>query len=149
MLIKILVTAYYAKQDMKTPVRIGIIAMVSNIVMNLLLYKPLGHIGLALATSLSAALNAFLLYRGLKKTDVFRPSPGWGIWWLRLLAALGVMGAVIVYLLAPIPEWQSWTWLMRTTELLMVVGVAMFAFAVSLILLGLRKSDLQHNLDSQ
>ena len=71
MAIKVLATGFYAQQDMKTPVRIGIIAMVSNMVLNLILvlilhhYWQLGHVGLALATSLSAVLNAVLLFRGL------------------------------------------------------------------------------------
>lgn len=78
MLIKVLAPGFYARQDMKTPVKIGIIAMASNMVLNLLFVLPLyfiwniGHVGLALATSASAFLNMGLLWHGLVKKGVYR-----------------------------------------------------------------------------
>jgi putative peptidoglycan lipid II flippase len=65
MLIKVLAPHYFAHQDTKTPVKIGLIAMVANMAFNLMLVWSLDHVGLALATSLSAWLNAALLLRGL------------------------------------------------------------------------------------
>lgn len=70
MLIKILANGYYARQDTKTPVKIGIIAMVSNMGFNLLAI-PFSYVGLAIASAMSATLNAYLLYRGLAKADVY------------------------------------------------------------------------------
>lgn len=67
MLIKVLAPGFFAREDTKTPVKIGIIAMVANMVFNLILIFPLAHAGLALATSLSAWLNGYLLWRGLRK----------------------------------------------------------------------------------
>ncbi len=96
MLIKVLAPGYYARQDTKTPVRIAIIAMVSNMVMNIILVFPLQHAGLALATSLAAALNAFLLFRGLRQAGVYTAGSGWG-WMLQrvLLAGLLMAGAIL------------------------------------------------------
>src|SRR5690606_3902259 len=74
MLIKVLAPGYYARQDIKTPVRIGIIAMVANMAFNLMLAPFLSYVGLALATAMSASLNAFLLYRGLKLAGVYQLS---------------------------------------------------------------------------
>ena len=84
MLVKVLAPGYYARRDMATPVKVGIVAMVANIVMNLIFVWPLhsiwgvGHVGLALATSLAACLNAGLLLRGLRRDDVLTFQPGWG-----------------------------------------------------------------------
>lgn len=72
MAIKILAAGYYAQQDTRTPVRIGIIAMASNMVFNLIFVAiahnlwAIGHVGLALATAVSAAINAILLFNGLR-----------------------------------------------------------------------------------
>src|SRR5690606_30904756 len=77
MLIKILAPGYFSRQDMKTPVRIGVIAIFANIGMKLLLVAPLyfyfaiGHVGLALATAFAAYVNAYLLYRGLRQAKVY------------------------------------------------------------------------------
>ncbi|MEE2024669.1 murein biosynthesis integral membrane protein MurJ [Alkalimonas mucilaginosa] len=107
MLIKVLAPAYYARQDMKTPVRIGIIAMVSNMGLNLLLAPFLSYVGLALATALSASLNAFLLYRGLKAIDVYRVSTySVGFLCRVLLASLG-MAAVLWWWLPEMTYWYQ------------------------------------------
>ena len=71
-------TGYYARQDTRTPVRIGIMAMVANMVCNLIFIYPLGYVGLALATACSGTLNAALLFKGLYQQNVYRPpaTPG-------------------------------------------------------------------------
>lgn len=79
MLIKVLAPGYYARQDTKTPVRIGIIAMIANMVFNLILVFPFGHVGLALATTLSALLNMLLLWLGLRKERLHVFSIAWKV----------------------------------------------------------------------
>jgi putative peptidoglycan lipid II flippase len=101
MLIKVLAPGYFARQDTKTPVKIGIIAMAVNMLFNLALVIPfhylwqIGHVGLALATALSAWLNAGLLYRGLRKQGVYQPLAGWGAYLARLLMANIAMGSLL------------------------------------------------------
>jgi len=146
MLIKILASGYYSRQDMKTPVRIGIIALVTNIVLNLALYKPLGHVGLALATSIAAALNAILLYRGLRKNESYKPEAGWWIWTGRLLIACLVMITTLMFLQEPIEVWQAWTVGERVLQLTLVIPLAITAYLVSLFVLGLRLSHLKHHV---
>lgn len=90
-LIKILASGFYSRQDTRTPVKIAVIAMVANMVLNLILIWPLAHAGLALATSLAALLNAGLLYRGLRTEGVFQPQPGWRRFLLRIAMASGCM----------------------------------------------------------
>ncbi len=78
-MIKVLAPGYYARQDTKTPVKIVVIAMLANLVFNLALIFPLKHAGLALATSLSAYLIAWLLFRGWRTGKILHLEAGWGL----------------------------------------------------------------------
>jgi putative peptidoglycan lipid II flippase len=141
-LIKVLAPGYYARKDTRTPVRIGVIAMVSNMVMNLILVFPLAHAGLALATSLSATLNAFLLFRGLRRQGVFQPTPGWPLLILRALFAAGMMGGVLAWGLGGLETWvamETWDRVWRLTGWILVGGVIYFG---SLWGAGVRVRDL-------
>jgi putative peptidoglycan lipid II flippase len=113
MLIKVLAPGYYARQDMKTPVKIGIIAMVSNMVLNVLFVFPLmwyfemGHVGLALATSVSAWINAGLLYLGLRRggiplTGVFEAK-----FIARLVVAVSLMGIAVSMMSPAVSLWLT------------------------------------------
>lgn len=149
MLIKVLVTGYFSRQDTKTPVRIGITAMVANMVFNVLLVVPLhfiwqiGHAGLALATAGSAFLNAGLLLRGLRRSGVYTPEPGWLPFLRALVVASLAMGGVLWLLLQPLPEFATlyWGWRIVHTLWLCVVGALVY-FAV-LYLFGWRPKDLK------
>jgi putative peptidoglycan lipid II flippase len=105
MLIKVLAPGFFARQDTKTPVKVGIIAMVANMVFNLLLIWPLAHAGLALATALSAFLNAGLLGYLLHKQRVLVFQPGWKRYAVQLLGGSALM-TVALYMIAP--DWQAW-----------------------------------------
>lgn len=143
MLIKVLAPGYYARQDTRTPVKIGIQAMVANMVLNLALVLPLAHAGLALATSLSSYLNAFMLYRGLRREGVMEPQPGWGRFALKMLLANGVMVAFLWLLMGPYEQWLQWTTLQRSWHLAgLVVGGAGVYLGV-LLLAGLRPRHLR------
>ena len=108
---------------MVTPVRIGIKAMVANMVLNLLFVLPLvyywniGHVGLALATSIAAFLNAGLLLRGLLAKGVYRFQPGWLPFILRLVFATSAMAGVVMLLLPESQAWRSWDWQRRAWEM--------------------------------
>lgn len=149
MLIKILAPGFYARQDMKTPVRVGIIAMVANMVFNLILVIPLhmylrlGHVGLALATSLSAWLNAGLLAQGLLRTGVYQPRPGWGRFAAQLLLASGAMGLTLWYLDPPHALWQSWPWFQRVGVLAALCGAGFAVYGGLLFASGLRPRQLR------
>jgi len=100
--VKVLAPGYFARQDPKTPVRIGLLAMGANVIMNGLFVGGMvwagfegPHAGLALASSASAYLNAGLLYRGLRRRDAYRPGAGWPRLWASLSLALVVMVAVL------------------------------------------------------
>lgn len=141
-LIKVLAPGYYARQDTRTPVKIGMIAMGANILFNLVLIFPLQHAGLALATSLSAYLNGWLLYRGLRQNGVLVLEPGWiGTLSKTALACIAMTGVLL--LLPALPEWfANGTW-WRVGQLLLwiLVGAAVY-FAV-LALLGVKPADFR------
>jgi putative peptidoglycan lipid II flippase len=142
MLIKVLAPGFYARQDTKTPVKIGIKAMVVNMALNVPLVLAMAHVGLALATTLSAYLNAFLLFMGLRKLGYYQSQPGWWVWVMRIVVSCVVMVALI-YLINPnsqawlmFSEWQRMAW----TLLLVVVGV--LSYGISLLVLGVRPRHL-------
>lgn len=149
MLVKVLAPGFYARLDTATPVKIGIIAMAANMVMNLLFVLPLmyywniGHLGLALATSLAAYLNAGLLLRGLLRAGVYQFQPGWMRYGLRLLVATASM-TVAVLLVAPQESvWLEWHWQRRALEMALVCGAGIAAYLFTHLLLGTRLRHLR------
>jgi putative peptidoglycan lipid II flippase len=141
-LIKVLAPGYYARQDMRTPVRIAVIAMVANMVLNLSLIWSLAHAGLALATSLAAYLNAGLLLRGLLREGVLKPARGWPVLLLRMLAAAGAMTAVLVLGAPPLAEWLAMDVLGRVGTLALWIGVGALVYFAVLFAAGARPRDL-------
>ncbi|OBX09150.1 multidrug transporter MurJ [Gallibacterium salpingitidis] len=141
MLIKILANGYYARQDTKTPVRYGIIAMVSNMGFNLLAI-PFSYVGLAIASAMSATLNAFLLYRGLAKQDVYHFSTTSVKFFVKVVVAAGVMGGVLFYFTPMLAEWYAMPFSWRVIWLCGLIAVAAVCYLCVLLLLGVRKRDL-------
>ncbi len=145
MLIKVLAPAFYARQDVKTPVRIGIIAMVANMVFNLMLAPFISYIGLALATSMSGALNAWLLYHGLKKAEIYQLSKQ-TLWIIAKAAvAAAAMAGLIYWLLPPISAFASMAFSQRGLWLAGVFAAAVPAYFALLWLFGVRISDIKRH----
>jgi putative peptidoglycan lipid II flippase len=141
MLVKVLAPGYFARQDTKTPVKVGIKSMVANMVLNLALIVPFAHVGLALATSLSAALNAGLLWFGLQRDGVYQPQKGWLLFLVRLAVASALMLMSILWLNKDLAQWLVWGWQQRTLHLSLLVVVGMGAYFGALLIMGLRPKD--------
>ena len=141
--IKVLATGYFSRQDTRTPVRIGVIAMLANIVLNLLLVIPLAHAGLALATTLSAFLNAGLLLRGLVARGVYRPRPGWGGFLVRVAVGNLALGAVLWMMRGEPAVWLDAQAATRALRLCGFVGLGMILYAALMLGLGVRRRDLE------
>ena len=141
MAIKVLASAFYARQDMKTPVRIAVIALLSNMLLNVLfvlplyLYWQIGHVGLALATSASALINAVLLYRTLRKQKAYRPGL-WKRFIIQLLCACLVMGAVLHMLLSAIGSLAEQAFAARLISVLALVCAGGLSFFAALFMSG-------------
>lgn len=140
--IKVLAPGYFARQDTVTPVKIGIIALLTNIVLNLVLVSYLDHVGLALATSLSAWLNATLLWVGLKKKDLIVGGFGGRLFLLRVFLATGLMVIVANLFTKPSQAWLYLPVLDRVTELTLAVLIAMVVYFGTLLLSGLKKKEI-------
>ena len=138
MLIKVLAPGYFARKDTRTPVKIGIIAMVANMGFNLLLVFPLAHAGLALATSLSAWLNAGLLLIGLLRRQAYRVQKGWGRFALQLGFANLVMLAVLYGLKGPAEKWMNASTWFRIEHMALVVIAGLAGYVAALLLAGVR-----------
>jgi len=144
MLIKVLAPGYFSRQDTKTPVAIGIKAMVANMLLNALLVVPLhyfwsiGHVGLALATSLAAVLNAALLYRGLQRAEVYSFSRAITTLSAKMVLAAAVMGLLLYWLSPALTQWSGWQWWQRGAHLGLYCLFGAGAYGVVLLLLGVR-----------
>jgi putative peptidoglycan lipid II flippase len=143
MLIKVLAAAFYAQQNVRTPVRIGIIALVANMFLNALLIIPFKHAGLALASSLSAWLNAGLLLRGLRTRGIFQWQSGWLLFSLRLLFANSVLSVFLYGTAATLPLWLHWDWQQRFLHIVLLGFIAILIYIACLWISGLRFRDLK------
>lgn len=147
--VKILAPAYFAREDTKTPVRIGLVALAVNFVLSVVLAWYLtsigfagSHAGLALAISVAALLNAGLLYRGLILERVLRHSSGWQSLLLQVIAANGVMWLILKYIARPLDWWLAIGSVDRVAWLSVSVIAGGAAYFIVLFALGLRPSSL-------
>ncbi|GIU11812.1 putative lipid II flippase MurJ [Shewanella morhuae] len=146
MLIKVLAPGYYSRQDTKTPVRYGIIAMVTNMGFNLLFAIPFGYVGLAIATSMSALLNATLLYRGLHLAGVYRVSKPTMVFFAKAVVSTALMVIVLYYFLPSQQIWLNWHLLERAKALIGLISVGALSYLLGLLLLGIRPWSIKRGV---
>ncbi len=141
--VKVLAPAFYARQDIRTPVKIGLITLLATQAMNLLFIfgMELQHAGLALSIGLGACLNSAILFYLLRKRGIYQPQPGWGKFLAKLGAALLALGLTLWFGMGSEQSWltsSGWARIGRLTGLV-VMGMTVY-FAV-LWLLGFRVRD--------
>lgn len=144
MAVKVLASAYFSRQDTRTPVKYGIIAMVSNMVLNLLLIFPLAHVGLALATGISSWVNALLLLYGLMKLRLFSFQRSFWVLCLRLLLANVLMLLFLMQFSAGAEQWLAWGNWKRASNLGFLCLGGGVIYLLGLGLAGLRPRDFNH-----
>jgi putative peptidoglycan lipid II flippase len=140
--IKILAPGFYAKQDIRTPVRIAIAVLVFTQLMNLILVPWLAHAGLALSIGLGASANALTLVVLLRRRGLYAPLAGWSGFCLRLLPALAALAAVLL----AADRYLDWIALaahpgIRAAWLAAVLALAVLAYFSALFLFGFRPRD--------
>ena len=147
--VKVLAPGFYARQDTKTPVKIAIIAMVSNMALNFIFVGVLlalafqgPHTGLALASSAAAYINAGLLFRSLRKQGTYQPEPGWNRVAMAVLAGCIAMVAAIAWQYGEIGQWVEAPGSSRAVRLTLLIGLGVVVYGVVLIAAGLRKHHL-------
>ena len=150
-LVKVLAPGYFARQDTRTPVKVGLIAMFTNMVFNVIfvlglikLDIPGAHAGLALATSLSAFVNAGLLFRGLRKQQVYRAEAGWPKLVAQVVLACSAMLALLWWLSGDTAQWFQAGSLWRGSHLAALVAAGAAGYFAVLWLSGVRFSALRH-----
>ncbi|MGE8234192.1 MAG: murein biosynthesis integral membrane protein MurJ [Stenotrophomonas sp.] len=165
-LLKVVLPAFYSRQDTKTPVRAGLVALVANMVFNFILLavvfhfmvppelrqqgvmvalgkQPGLHLALGIASALSSYLNLALLWYWLGKTGVYQRRPGWAGYLLRLVVACTAMVAVLLGLLHWLPEFTPMDKWQRASALALLVGAGGASYLLAMIAMGFRPRDLR------
>ncbi len=139
-LVKVLAPGFYARQDIRTPVKCGVITLFATQALNLALIFPLAHTGLALAIALGACLNAGMLYTLLRRRGIYKPAPGWGRFLLKLAIAVAAMAAA----LAAGTHYTEWIHASAARRVSQLAGLVIGGGAVYLgllVLFGFRLRD--------
>jgi putative peptidoglycan lipid II flippase len=140
-LVKILAPGFYARQHVKTPVKIAFVTVLITQTFAVILMQFMGHAGLTLATSIGACTNASLLFWFLRRHGYYDPSAGWVAFLSRLMVALGVLAIVLYWLSGPADAWLQYGLWERVTRLAGIVIAGALAYFGALFLLGFRLAD--------
>lgn len=145
-LVKVLAPGFYARQNVRTPVKIGIVTLVATQGLNLVFVRLLGHAGLALAIGLGACINAGLLYVSLRRAAIYLPGTGWIGFLGRLVIAVIVMGIAIGIAAGGADVWMAGTAIARVLRLTVVVVLGALVYFGALYLMGFRPRDFQKRI---
>lgn len=148
-LVKILAPGFYARQNIKTPVKIGVFTLVITQLMNVLFVFVLNlqHAGLALAIGLGACVNASLLYYHLRRAHYFHPQAGWFVFLFKLLAALLVMAAVLYFAMGDASSWLTFSLIKRLVYISALVALGGVSYFATLMLLGFKPRDYMRRVN--
>ncbi|MBW7901467.1 MAG: murein biosynthesis integral membrane protein MurJ [Rhodocyclaceae bacterium] len=142
-LVKVLAPGFYARQNIRTPVKIALVSLFATQAMNLAFVWHLKHAGLALAIGLAACLNAALLYRGLRRDGAYTPQPGWPAFYAKLALALAVMGGLLWVGVGAEANWLRFSAAERVLRVGALVVFGAGAYFATLWALGFRLRDFR------
>src|SRR5690606_16845819 len=154
--VKVLAPAYFARQDTRTPVRIGVRAVLLNLVLNVVLVNALiftgwapAHAGLALATSLSGLCNAGMLLSGLISSGVYRTRTHWVPLIARVAFACGAMTVFVVVAESALGDWLATGTKARVAWLAAIVAGAVLVYAAACLAAGIGPRVLRAEPDAE
>ncbi len=146
--VKVLSPGYYARQDTKTPMKIAINTMVMKIIVTMILVLSMihfnyeaPHVGLALATALSALYQSWLLYRGLARDGIYTSYPGWGLFVMKVCVASALMGLLLYFGVTETVKWSAWNVYERGWRLSFWVIAGAGLYLLALVALGVRPRE--------
>ncbi len=140
-LVKVLAPGFYARQNIRTPVKIALISLAATQALNFAFIGWLQHAGLALAIGLGACLNAGLLYYKLRQFHIYAPQPGWAKFALKIVLAIVAMGACLKFSAGPDAAWLATNGLIKVWRLTGVVLLGGVTYFAALWALGFRLRD--------
>jgi putative peptidoglycan lipid II flippase len=143
LLVKILAPGFYARQNVRTPVKIAMLTLAATQIMNLIFIFgfKMNHEGLALAIGLGACVNAGFLYWKLRSQNIYHPQPGWGIFTIKLLVALAAMGAVLWFAMGVDDLWLNAKAYEKLLRLTFLVTLGSVSYLAALWMMGFRMKD--------
>jgi putative peptidoglycan lipid II flippase len=144
-LVRVLVPGFYARHEMKLPVRYAVLSLIIGMAVSLALFTvnafrpiPAAHVVLAASTSLTACLNAAFLFRRLRRDGIYAPATGWGPFVLRVGSATVVMSAVVVIFAGPLSHWLALDAIHRGLRICILIAAAIAVYGGALLATGLR-----------
>jgi putative peptidoglycan lipid II flippase len=140
-LVKILAPGFYARQNIRTPVKVAIFTLLATQVMNLAFIVPFRHAGLALSIGLAACLNAAILYRLLRKHDIYQPQPGWLAFFVKIVLASLAMAAALHF--ASGEGWLAAGLAERGLRLTGLVALGAAVYFACLYAMGVRPAEFR------
>jgi putative peptidoglycan lipid II flippase len=140
-LVKILAPGFYARQDIKTPVKIGIVTLIATQVMNALFIGWIAHAGLALSIALGACLNSAILFYFLRKNGIYQPEPGWFMYFAKVGVAVTALALTLWFGMGTQESWLTGGGWERITRLAVLVTGGVVVYFTVLAVLGFRPRD--------
>ena len=137
-LVKILAPGFYARQDIRTPVKIGIVTLLATQAMNAMFVGWLHHAGLALSIGLAACLNSSILFYYLRKRGIYQPEPGWAKFFLKVAIAVVALGITLWLGMGSEQSWLTGSGWLRILRLAGLVGGGVAVYFAVLAALGFR-----------
>lgn len=143
MMVKVLASAFYARQNIKTPVKVAIIALIVNMLLNFSLIQPLQHAGLALSTTCAALVNASILWWLLARQSIFKAQAGWFGFLSKLCLANAMLAVFLWFGNDSTQTWLTWPVSMRVIHLTILVMGGIFCYFFTLYLTRFRWKDIR------
>ena len=142
-MVKVLAPGFYARQNIKTPVKIAIFTLFSTQIMNIIFvyFLDLKHTGLALSIGLGACINAALLFYHLRKANIYQPQAGWLLFFIKIFLAILVMAASLYFASGSAQSWIHYTLSERLLNLIGLVMLGVVSYFGLLFVLGFRLKD--------
>ena len=144
--IKILAPAFYARKDIRTPVKVAAVSLVCVQVSNLVFVPFFAHAGLALSIGVGSCINALLLFCILRRRQIYRPLKGWLKWLTAVIVASAVMGALLIFMQQGV-DWAQMQaqWGKRAILVFAYIGAAVAIYFTVLFISGVRLKDIRSN----
>ncbi|MFZ3320896.1 MAG: murein biosynthesis integral membrane protein MurJ [Usitatibacter sp.] len=144
-LVKILAPGFYAKQNIRTPVKVAVATLIVTQLLNSAFVPWIGHAGLALSISIGACFNAGWLWWLMRRSGVYRPEPGWAAFLFKVAIALYLMGGALWYSMGSEMSWFEISAAARAGKLALVIVAGSFAYFASLAAMGFRPRDFSRH----